>query len=371
MAEAGARADLSKNQFDKTMIYYSHVNEDNGVERKALFARPAKTLYTIAGSGDRVIALLDCPTLEAAHLIDNNWDALYLCELKMAALARLSVEDYLAFVGFAAVSGDRWAQFDALKPTLSEGCRDFWEERKADIERGICLCGHFERFLQRANPLVRFFLGRGFYQCFSTKKADWKGFPALRWRIVKALFSNRWTYRLLGMKDSAFISKDSELRAIPAALQKSLDEDTVPQSCLFHLVFNGNLNEMPEAHLPPSFQKAVLLRIKTALAEGRLKVHYHFGDMLDVLKTLNLERAETRFFSLSDILSFVDRDYMKTLIGLVAAVKTGASTLVFRTFVRNRLTQEQAADWQKQFGNLVDLTAEERSHFYQVFQIEV
>lgn len=352
------------------MIYYSHVNENNLVERDSFLARSAKSLYAIAGSGERVIALMDCPTLDSVHLIDNNWDALYLCELKIAALGHLSVEDYLSFVGFAPASGQRWAQFEALKPLLSEGCRHFWAERPKDIEMGICHCGHFEQFLHRANPIIRFFLGKGFYQCFSVKKADWKGFPALRWRIVKAIFSHRWTYLLFGMKDSAFVSKDSDLQVIPAALQQSLDGDGVAQSGLFHLIFNGHLRLMSEENLPPSFQKAVLLRIQAALKDGRLKIYYHFGDVLDVLGRSNLKQEEAPFFSLSDILSFVNLDYQQKLIQLITTSNTGAGTLVFRAFVRNRLTPAQVADLKKQFGTLKDLTAKERSHFYQVFQID-
>jgi S-adenosylmethionine:diacylglycerol 3-amino-3-carboxypropyl transferase len=352
------------------MIYYSHVNEDNNVERNALLNRPAKSLYAIAGSGERVIALMDCPTLDTVHFIDNNWDALYLSELKIAALGHLDVKNYCSFIGFSPTSEDRWVQFMDLKPMLSEGCRRFWALHRASIEMGVCNCGHFEQFLQRVNPIIRCFLGKGFYQCFSVKKADWKRFPMLRWRFVKAIFSCRWTYLLLGMKDSAFISKNAALESIPLGLQKSLDTDTVPQSGLFHLVFNGNLHQMLEENLPPSFQTAVLQRIKTALADGRLKVHYHFGDVLDVLTGINIEREASPFFSLSDILSFVNLDYQQKLINLITSANRGKGILIFRAFVRNRLTQKQAADLKNKFATLQDLTTEERSHFYQVFQID-
>jgi S-adenosylmethionine:diacylglycerol 3-amino-3-carboxypropyl transferase len=171
------------------------------------------------------------------------------------------------------------------------------------------------------------------------------------------------------MKDSAFVFADAKLKTIPTALQQTLDKDGVAQSALFHLVFNGNLHQMTEENLPPSFQKAVLLRIKAALTEGHLKVYYHFGDALDVLNTINLERDERRFFSLSDILSFVDMDYQKKLIDLIRAAKSGKSSIVFRTFIRNRLTQEVFAVFKKKYSTFKDLSAEESSHFYQVFQI--
>lgn len=358
------------------MIYYSHVNEDNRVERNALMARPARHLYAVAGSGERVIALMDCPSLESVHFIDNNWDALYLCELKMAALDWLPVDDYLSFIGFSSYPGRRYDLFEAIKPSLSESCRSFWETRKKEIEMGICNCGHFEQFLHRAHPVFRFFLGKSFYQCFWAQKADWQGFPNLRWGIVKAFFSYRWTYRLFGMKDTAFISSDSNLKLIPDALQQSLDEDGVGQSALFHLVFNGNLRRMPEENLPPSFQKDVLQRIKNARTEGRLKVHFQFGDVLEVLQHADLQQSEPAFFSLSDILSFVSWDYQQELIRLITAAGSGGDSIVFRAFVRKRLTEQQVNDLYANLrsingpsGRVKDLTAEEQSHFYQVFQI--
>jgi hypothetical protein len=127
---------------------------------------------------------------------------------------------------------------------------------------------------------------------------------------------------------------------------------------------------MRAENLPPSFQKAVLQSIKAAFDYNGLKVHYHFGDVLDVLKELNVEQDEAPFFSLSDILSFVDISYLQKIMEVISASKTGKGTLVFRTFIRNRLTQQQIADLSKQCGTIKDLTPEERSHFYQVFQIE-
>jgi S-adenosylmethionine:diacylglycerol 3-amino-3-carboxypropyl transferase len=353
------------------MIYYSHVNEDNRVERKIMQERAYTTLYTVAGSGERVIALLDHPTLKTVHLLDNNWEALYLCELKITALTHLSAEAYLGFVGFYPDAGSRWAQFYTLQPFLSDNCWQYWVEKKHTIKKGICFCGHFEQFLQRANPFLRFFLGRNFYQCFSTPKADWKHFPAFRWQLVKMLFSFRLTYKMLGMKDTAFISNDADLKTIPAALQKSLDMDTARESCLFHLVFNGNLDKMPEAFLPPSFQQPVLQRIKTALRQDQLKVIYHYGDALSLLETFHYEPMASRFFSFSDLLSFANMDYMDTLIKLVTRIKNGSNTLVFRAFVRNRLKKDQIIGLQHKYGKVVDLTAEERTHFYQVFEVNI
>jgi hypothetical protein len=64
-------------------------------------------------------------------------------------------------------------------------------------------------------------------------------------------------------------------------------------------------------------------------------------------------------------------DYMDTLIKLVTRIKNGSNTLVFRAFVRNRLKKDQIIGLQHKYGKVVDLTAEERTHFYQVFEVNI
>lgn len=327
-------------------------------------------VYVVAGSGERVIALLDHPSLETVHLIDNNWHALYLCELKLVALQHLSVDDYLAFIGFDTAQKDRAASFHGFKHKLSEPCRVYWEAQMTTLTQGILYCGHFERFLKAANPFIRLFLGKRFFQCFTTPKSDWRNFPSFRWAIVKRSFSYKWTYRLFGMRDIAFVSADSARSAIPKALQKSMDEDKAKHSCLFHLVFKGHLKDMPEASLPPSFQKPVLSKIKALLEEGRLSLNYHCGDALSLIKAFPYDQDKARFFSLSDLLSFADMAYMTALLEHIATIPAGASRVVFRSFVRHRLNKDLVSELRLGFGNMVDLSAEERTHFYQVYQID-
>jgi S-adenosylmethionine-diacylglycerol 3-amino-3-carboxypropyl transferase len=353
------------------MIFYAHVNEDNLAERNAMFRKPVNSLCVIAGSGERVLALLDHPNLEHVHLIDNNHEALLLCELKLVALRQLSVEEYLAFIGFGPPDKDRWTQFQAIKAYISKDCREYWETRKVSILAGICNCGHFEQFLRRANPMLRFFLGRQFYQCFTSKKAAWQHFPSFRWSIVKALFSHRWAYRIFGMKDPAFISRDAALRSIPDALQESMDKDKANESCLFHLIFKGDLKDMPENNLPPSFQKDVLNHVKTALMGEKLKVYFHCNDLLAVISGLEFEPDKNVFFSFSDVLSFADMEYLKHVFRRIMEYKSVSNTLIFRSFVRNRLSAFDLQNLQEEFGAVSDLSTEERTHFYQVFQIDL
>src|SRR5690349_17889002 len=98
------------------MLYYSHVNEDNRIERQLLQVSAATTVVAVAGSGERVIALLDQDMCKEVHAVDINQEALFLLELKLTALKALPVEDYLGFCGHAIVgNGRRATWFDHFK----------------------------------------------------------------------------------------------------------------------------------------------------------------------------------------------------------------------------------------------------------------
>jgi S-adenosylmethionine:diacylglycerol 3-amino-3-carboxypropyl transferase len=350
------------------MLFYTHVNEDNAVERLAMADMQAGELFVIAGSGERVLALLDHPGISTVYVVDNNREALYLCALKIAALKALDVQTYLRFVGLLVASAEERLQcFAQLSPELAEACREFWSTKQAEIAAGICTVGHFEQFLAKARPWLRFFLGKGFYQCLEKPRAEWRRFPHLRWAMVRWLFARRFTYRLFGLRDQAFISAGAELSAIPAAMQQSLLEGRVQESCLFHLVMNGHLRAMPPEYQPPSFQPEVLKRIKLALYERRLQIHYVLSDVSEALRTLPFQQGVNRFFSLSDLLSFMDWADMEKLIGQIASLPQGQNRAVFRAFVRNRPSDAELGE----LGRVEDLSTAERTHFYQVFQIDL
>ncbi|HAD13417.1 MAG TPA: hypothetical protein DCF33_13400 [Saprospirales bacterium] len=350
------------------MLFYTHVNEDNAVERQAMAGSQASELFVIAGSGERVLALLDHPSLSTVFVVDNNREALYLCALKIAALKALDVQTYLRFMGVLETSAkERLQCFAQLAPELAEECREYWVGKQADLAVGVCNIGHFEQFLSKTRPILRFFLGRNFYQCLEKPRAEWQHFPHLRWAMVRWLFARRFTYRLFGLRDMAFIGRGADLAAIPAAMQQSMEEDRVQQSCLFHLVMNGHLRAMPPEHQPPSFQPVVLERIKEVLAGRRLCIHYVLADAREALGTLPFKAGASRFFSLSDLLSFMDWTEMQKLLLQIAQLPNGENRAVFRAFVRNR--PDGAA--LQALGPAEDLSAAERTHFYQVFQIDL
>src|SRR5687768_17511956 len=106
------------------MIYYSHVNEDNRVERNLLRSANAATVVAVCGSGERVIALLDEESCSEYHIVDVNPEALFLLEFKLKALENLYVQEYLEFIGHYKVTKEKRIDcFERIIELLSPACR--------------------------------------------------------------------------------------------------------------------------------------------------------------------------------------------------------------------------------------------------------
>jgi len=353
------------------MIFYSHINEDNFAERKILNSGLYEDLFCVSGSGERLIALLDHPSLKRINVIDNNREALYLTQLKLAALQTCTVETYLDFIGLSESKSDRIELFEKFKPRLTEDCVLYWQKNLKYIRKGILYIGHFEKFLSNFRPLLKIYLGPHFYQCFNIPFNKCKSFPHKRWALIRWFFSQRWVYLLAGNKDIAFVSKDGQQKLIPEALHQTLLDDTVSQNCLFHLIFNGHLNLMPEKHMPPSFQYEVLTQIKEFLQERRIEIKYYNQDVLTFGKTFDFTQCGNSFFSISDILSFDNLEYIKEFFKAIKDRSRSSSILVLRAFIRNRMSENQIRELKKEFGAVKDLSHLENTKMYQVFEMNL
>lgn len=199
------------------MIFYSHVNEDNIVEKYCMNQTSFQNLVCISGSGERVLALMDHSSLNQLFVIDSNIEALHLMELKLKALEKLSLKNYLEFIGINP-SKNRVPTFEFLKSELSNASHIFWENRVSSIKKGVVHIGHFEQFLARFRPFFKVFLGKSFYRCFEKDFTEIDDFPHWRWQLLKRIYAQDWAFKLGGSKDIAFISDDANQALIPNGL---------------------------------------------------------------------------------------------------------------------------------------------------------
>lgn len=357
------------------MLYYSHINEDSRPERDLLHQYPYRRVVGIAGSGERLIALMDQPAADRVYAIDNNEEALFLLELKLLALRELSTQDYLLFTG-ALPEGNpsrRIDHYTALRTLLSARAHNYWDKRTYDIEIGILNIGHFECFLARIRPLLRWVLGKSFYQPLyapssGSTRHQWF---LLRWHILQMVFSLRWPYMLFGNRDLAFIASDADIKRIPEGLHQLITEKNASASYITHLIFEGHLRHLPAETACPSLQPQLLERVSRRLKEGRLQVAYIHGDWQQECRQQNLLQTPDTFYSLSDILSFESKEYLLNFLTAVFAESAQRKTVVIRSFLRNVLSQEDIRQLNERFPKLQikDLSAQESSHMYQVLAL--
>ena len=346
------------------MIYYSHINEDNRIERFLLNEGKFSTAVAICGSGERVLSLMDCKACKKLVVVDCNEEAIFLLQLKLAALKLFSVDDYLRFIGHHSMPGkERIALFLSLEKQLPARACAFWKDNLLLIKKGILGIGHFERFLERARPLTNLWLGKKFHNIFKTEGQPDR-FTAARWKLLQQVFSYKMVYRLFGNRDIAFTGSSAELERIPAALDKIIQNEKASSSFIAHLVFKGHLSEMTQMELPPSLQEKILIVIKERLMNHEIKLEYHVADLLQFVQ----DQPETKrpvFYSLSDIVSFASFNYMQEII---QKTSINENCIVGRSFLRNRLTTDHLSLF-NDYGNVSIHDEQESTGMYQVFSL--
>ncbi len=349
------------------MVYYSHVNEDNCIERELAFEKKCVNLYSIGGSGERVIALLDSPTLEQAYIIDNNAEALYLIELKLTALKNLSVEEYLFFIGHTKDKKipERIRMYNDLKGTLSKKGLNYWDTHANHIIQGILNVGNFERYLSRMRPIALWFLGSSFNKKINqTEPVDWN---QKRWKFLTWLFSQGLMYRITGISDKAFLGRNSNPSIIGNSLRKTMEEDRQMESFMFQLIFKGHLNDMTPAVLPASLRPDILETIKWKLLNRQLKIHFVQNDIRNYIFAQHTV-PDRSLISLSDILSFVDRYYLEDCLLQLDYIREGRLDILVRSFLKNKPLPNHVKEWRDSYL-VADLSEKEKTGMYSVFHL--
>jgi len=191
-------------------IRYGSVWEDADVLCEALapVARGGR-LLSIASAGDNTLALL---TLDPAEVVavDLSSAQLACLAVRVEAFRRLDDRDLLGFLGVTA-SSTRLSQYRALRDTLPDSAREFWDARPELIAAGVINSGKFEAyfhtFRRRVLPLIhphRRVNGLLEPRTRTEREAFYnRVWDSWRWRLLIRLFCSRLVMGRLG-RDPAF-----------------------------------------------------------------------------------------------------------------------------------------------------------------------
>ncbi|TWO33265.1 DUF3419 family protein [Seonamhaeicola sediminis] len=349
------------------MIWYSHVNEDSLPE--IVCSTGYNSVIAVAGSGERLIALLDNANLEQLFVVDTNMSAIELLKLKLVALSELDVEDYLRFIGAEEMSSrERMRCFIKLQNKLESSTIIYWSKNHHFIKKGILYIGQYEQFLSKARPLLKWFLGPSFMKVFNN---DYNSFSKFRWKIVKSVFSKKVSYLLLGNKDPAFIGKGVDTSLITNGFQELIDKKEFHKSFMAHLVFLGSLKQMDIEFLPASQNRKILKKIQAKLKNREIKIQFINNDALSFLEdntstTFNFNV----FLSMSDILSFHKTDYVIKCIKALKVSNKCKCAFVFRSYLRNHIDTDIIKKITALGYKIKDVSNMESTKMYKVHLVE-
>ena len=350
------------------MIYYSHVNEDSRPEQMMLASGSYSRLVAVAGSGERVISLLNGEALTEIDIVDPNAEALFLTEIKITALRLFSATDYLFFTGFYQ-AGDcferREDMLSVVMEELSGECADYWGGNQTLITSGrLLFCGHFEIFITRVQSIIKRLFGAKITTMLNTPFSEWGGYERRVWKVLKEIFKYRISYRLMGNRDPAFIQKGADSPLVGQALQELFGKNEQSNSFFVHLLFKGHLRDMPREALPDSLSEGFLSDAKNKLDHNKAEIKYHRTDLRTFLRG-EKELGEA-FISASDLLSFESPEYMVELMALLISNRqNGPNQLVWRSFLKHREWNSRLNEQQALV--IKDISRYERTLMYRVY----
>jgi S-adenosylmethionine-diacylglycerol 3-amino-3-carboxypropyl transferase len=177
-------------------ILYAQCWEDPEMDRAAFNIKPGDTVFSITSGGCNALAfLLDDP--KKVICLDMNRFQNYLLSLKISAFKALSHNETLEFFGVRS-SNRRWQLYEKLRSELADEEQFYWNNKKADINRGIIHCGKYERYMHLLKRVFRILVGKKIINdLFNSSslgeqrvifKTKWNNF---RWKLFCRIFLSR------------------------------------------------------------------------------------------------------------------------------------------------------------------------------------
>lgn len=301
---------------EKPRLLFASVFEDAAVERAALRLAPKNDdgrsrAFGIASGGDTVLALL----LDGASVraVDINPAQIALCELKIAALATLSDDEFQR-----ALQSDARPLPHRLRARLSPASQEFWRDNEAILARGLAFCGRAEGVFRFASGALEPYLGRdavrAFFEAPTLEEARrvfdarWQG---ARWRLMFRLALHPTILRVIYARGflhdlpTAFSFRIR--RRIEGALLKLRPADNPFAGVLFRGRYSGS-----EAGWPLYARRENLPVLRANLPD----LSFQTGDCAAILESV--PPASFDFFALSNVLDAASPAFCERLLRAVA-----------------------------------------------------
>jgi S-adenosylmethionine:diacylglycerol 3-amino-3-carboxypropyl transferase len=308
---------------------YGACNEDSRTELVALAPTDADTVVCGSAGGGRALALLGAGPRRLVA-VDRRESQLHALELKAAALDRLSLPRFRAFLGLVP-DAERLDVYAGVRGSLSPRARRYWDLRPGLVRGGVLYAGRLEVTLARFAALLR---RAGLMQwpdaAFAAASLDEQRGILSRSaaEVVRGRAFWRWLFHPIGvaltLQDPSFL-RSTEGRVGAYLYGRMLDfasRRLVRESFLLHLIYFGRYD--PEGALPQWLQP-----------DGAERARKHLDRLELRCATLEsiapqLSRSAPLCWSLSDVSAWMSAARFHEMLGHLVGVSPAGSRLCWR-----------------------------------------
>ncbi len=349
-------------------LRYAQCWEDADVLLGALDIQPGHVCLSIASAGDNTLAMLSRGP-ERVIAVDLSLAQLACLELRVAGYRELSHREVLELVG-SLPSRRRDGLYRRCRGALSADARRFWDQRPADILRGIGHAGRFEQYFALFRscivPLIHPWSTvedllesrpRDRREAFYRQRWD-----TWRWRLAFRIFFSELVMAGLGCDSSTFrYVRGSVAGRILERTRHALTAlDPARNPYLQWILTGHHVTSLPYARRPENFDA-----IRAHL--GRLEWRWcAVEDFLEAFDPGAIDR-----YNLSDIFEYVSEEHYHDL--LARAVRAGRSggRLAYWNMLVERRRPVQLADRLRPLTELAGrFHQEDKAFFYNAFVVE-
>jgi S-adenosylmethionine-diacylglycerol 3-amino-3-carboxypropyl transferase len=324
-------------------LRYATVWEDPAVLRAGLAVQAGDRVLSIASAGDNVFALLlDDPSSIVA--VDLSATQLAVCELKAAALRRLTTDGLHRFCGFADdTPANRREVWRTLRGDLGAAARRWFDAHSDVIDHGVIHAGTLERWFRffgtRALPLVQrrktieALLAAPTLQAQQAVFHDHFNHPAWRF-LCRTFFSQALMKRGRDPAFLRFVDDDSVGTTMMRRTERLLTELHVKESPFATWLLTGG----PSTRFLPPWARAEHRDVIVARLD---RIQWVQGDLRQVAAR---EGARQPFdaMNLSDIFEYMSVDDSQATWRTLAQVSTPQARLLWWLLLVDR--RPNAAD---------------------------
>ena len=314
-------------------LYFAQVREDPRAELEALAVQSDERVVVVSSGGCTALSLLAAGAGRVIA-VDLNATQNHIVELKAAATA-LGSREAVAFLG-ALPSTTRLEVYDELRAVLTPGARQYWEQRRPAVERGILSSGVSERFIRAVVTALRIAVHprsrvERLLQCASIEEQralyqrEWN---SGRWRALFAMLCNRMAFR----------------STYPAAFFANVENPSfalhfrrLAEHAITNLPVRDNyfLHEMLTGRYPVDVRHGVPPYLSTegaaAVTSRRGALTLVDGGMTRFLRTCADSSIDA--FALSNICEWMPAEQIDALFAEVLRTAAPGARLVYRNFV--------------------------------------